>query len=691
MKPLRWSLKFGRNVFLVPVIPGRISFAILAARAFKEWDEEGLEYGGGGLDDRDIVALSLPECLADCYVAAIADLPRPSVLFLSHQNQQGGEFRELVSISPTDGFTEAARQAATRNCRLRFIDIVVDPSQIVRDCSSAFPQSFDDGAVLLAGVHDFMVHCEQLLSTPPIRREPIDSVRESALTIAIQSLAPACRHLFVFCSAPLLQNIRRMLPHPQLEPLGLFKSPDLGVVARYSAGEGELLNNLDDFPYYAEFIEEQRGGPLINDLDRMRFVEECLLRALRTDGFDGVNTRRLRVLTTYLRSLCQSTDRCSPSQGHVIEAVRGALGDATAERVLTKLYSFRAELDVRAVVSGHANVHLVSRRKQKPIDNLRVVRRDCSSNGSNDVRVVFETPASSPKPGDARNRDWQPTEFHEERLEKIRQRVLRLAVLQGTGKTSREFRSSLEDGIDLRRSVRSIVRDDDVFVRARSRGLRASEVRSSPIVWIVRHSGRASISTGSVKFSDFPPTFVKNQNIDKDDEYVRYQYASVGSQITNRYNNPQLTIGYFTVVGWINFLPFVGDFNPEFLRGSKLSTRLPNHRTMVHPAGVGCLEKALEPLADSQRWDELLLLTASLYAERCVILVAPANYDTGDRIRRAIAARKLVLLRVGIETLTSSDIFMLSRKPGAEGETEKVSRERFNKEIWPELEAQWKC
>lgn len=689
MSTLRWSLQLGRNVFFVPVIPGRVSFAILAARAFKEWDEEVRRSGDGCTDGRDVVAVSLPECIEDEYMTALSGLPRPSVLFLRCRAQEGDEYRELISVSPTDGFTEAARQAQARKCGLRFIDMTIDPSQLLRDCGSAFPQSFDDGIVLSAGVRDFLNSFEHFLSKPPIRRDPADSLREAALVRGIQKLAPVCRRLFVFCSAPLLQNIEQMLSYPQLHPPVSAAPPDLPTVSRYWAAEQEILRNLDDFPFFAEFYEEQRSHPLFPDLDRMRFVQECLLHTLHSDSSDRVSVRRLGVLMTYLQSLCRSTDRCSPGHQQVVGAIHGALPKGTAQRILGKLYSFGSELNVKAEVTSRGSLSLISRRQRLPIDDIRVARRDCSSNWWNGVEVVTKAEGERVRPGEERDRSWSPTDFHMERLEKIRQRILKIAVLQGTGTTSQEFRGSLEDGIDLRRSVRSVVRDENVFVRARSRGLRASEVRNSPVVWILKQCISANIATNIISSDEFPSSITKVSNINRQDEYVRYHSASLGQRITHVYNGPEFRVLYHEIVGWAAFAPFVGNLNPEILLGAKLEERLPNHRTMLHPAGIGCLDPALASLVDHCLWDEVLLLTACKYAQRCVILVAAADYNPSDRVRLAMIGRKVILLRVNAEVLSGTERFWLSRKPSAQGDTRNVPRERFATEIWPALERQW--
>ena len=103
--------------FLVPVLPSRISFAILVRRAISEIESQDTEIGGV-LCDSDTVLLSLPAVVERSYLDAVGNLPKASVLFLQRKSQVGAEHREILSVNPSEGFTEAARSARERGCRL---------------------------------------------------------------------------------------------------------------------------------------------------------------------------------------------------------------------------------------------------------------------------------------------------------------------------------------------------------------------------------------------------------------------------------------------------------------------------------------------------------------------------------------------------------------------------------------------
>jgi len=460
-------------------------------------------------------------------------------------------------------------------------------------------------------------------------------------------------------------------------------------VSRFRAGETELLANLDDFPNFAEVFEDLRGSDLVGTCDRIDFVEECLLRAIHSDPADAISVRRLGVLSTYLRAICREADRCSPSRAQIVTAIMGSLTRPSGERVLQQLHQFKSALDVRVETSDDGTLGLISRRQPGPIDQIRLVRRDCSPNGRNRVALDIQTPITPPGRSDERNRDWQPDDFHYERLEPIRRKVLRHAVLGGTATTSQEFRGSLEQGIDLRRSIRSAVKDDRIFVRQKARGLRTGHILGAPIVWILRESERGGFNTrpfGAEALAKLLPTHA----IDEDDEFVRCQHVSAGHRITRKYKDPSLTIAYHYVVGRVTYGPFIGDPLLGLLRGARLEAKFPNHRRMVHPWGVGCLDPSFEPVAHQHRWDELLLLSAAKHADRCLILVAPADYEPAEPVRQMFVRSRITLLRVNLELLNPLETFWLSRAPVAEGKTKECSQERFAKEIWPALEAEWR-
>ncbi|MBM7488123.1 hypothetical protein ACVWWI_006326 [Bradyrhizobium sp. USDA 3686] len=690
MKLLRWSVQAGRNVFLVPIIPNRVSFAILVLRALDELEESPPSgIGREPLDDRDIVAVTLPELAAEAYQEALQCLPTISVLLLGNTVQSGPEYRELLSVGPTDGFTEALRSAGERRCKVRFLDIPLDPSALIKNCASAFPPSFDDGTILSVGAAEFLTRWQGILSTPPVRTEPIDSAREAAIAASIQRLAPMCRRLIVFCSSSLLLNIKNILPFVQRPNVEIGLRSEKMAVSRFDAGERELLFNIDDFPYFAEFYEEERQKRRIGQFDKLKFVEECLLRISSQIAADQTSTRRALVLSDYLRNLCRTWELCSPNHSVVLNALKGSLSTVAAQAALNKLYSYRGKLDTKVGWNSRGDLRLFSRRQQDAVGRLRIVRRDCSPNNAHSIVGGPEAfGGGSGNAGGGRNRDWSPVDFHYERLESIRQRVLRVAVSEGSGFKVQEFQGSIERGIDVRRSVRSIVRDGKLFVKVKVRGLRPLQIRTAPIVWIMRQQERASISTHTASIDFGRRSGDKNIN-DRDYEFVRCQHAAYDSQITKEMADPNVTVGFFYIAGRISFLPFIGNVKADFFSGNNVLERVPNHKAMVHPEDVGCLDPRLEPLADQRNWDELLLLTASLYAERCVVLVAPQSYEVEPRVHRALTGRKQQLLRVNIDVLSSTERFWLERSPAAQGKTEKISEERYEAEIWPELERVW--
>ena len=198
-----------------------------------------------------------------------------------------------------------------------------------------------------------------------------------------------------------------------------------------------------------------------------------------------------------------------------------------------------------------------------------------------------------------------------------------------------QFRGSLERGLDVRRSVRSILGGGGLFVRTASRGLLPKDIVTAPIVWMLDEVPKALFESETTDIKGF----VNKEAKDKVG-LLRYQIASSGAGIVldDIYVHDHI-VGYSRVAGRLQFLPFIGEVSVDYFRGQDVRRRLPDHADMIHPEGVGCLDPKLKEAAKDSNWDELLFLTASLYASNCVVTVCPSKYRPSGVVLRAISGR----------------------------------------------------
>ncbi len=683
---IRWSIPVGQNVFLIPVLPSRISFAILVRRALSEIEGQETEIGGV-LGGSDTILLSLPAVVERIYLEAVDNLPSASVLFLQRNIQSGPDHREILSVNPVEGFTEAARSATERRCPIVFADAPIDPASLLRDCSKGFPPIFDDGAVLVAGVSSFLEVYSSFLARPPVRVEPQDSLRVTAVASAIQRLAPTSRRVVAFCSASIVLDVQATLgiPTAQDDDAIPFKSSSY-TATRFTAAEGDMLSSMDDFPYYAQFYEQTRSN--VQDLSKLQFVERCLSQIL-TQGKDvKVSIRRHSILATFIEALCRSSGRCTPTRAEVVAALTGSLHQDQLKHVLERLLSYGEELELRVVSSNRRGLEIISKRRQAELSTLQtLVRRDCLPTQPLPIPIRFvERGGKIDPPSSGLFRGTAREDYHVARLEGVRRRALQAALLAGTGTNSSQFRGSLERGIDVRRSVRSILGGGNLFVRKVSKGLLPKDIVTAPIVWILHAVPNAS-------FSSVPTNIIGYVNKEGKDkvELLRHQIASSSTKTLHDISVPDHNVGYAIVAGRLQFLPLVGEVSVDYFRGQDVDRRLPDHADMIHPEGVGCLDPKLQDAVKSSRWDELFFLTASLYASNCVVTVCPSSYRLSGTALRAISGRRQKLLRIDLERIEPEELLWLSRKPIIQKHNENIPD--MPDEIWDKtvraIEARW--
>src|SRR5215469_7937686 len=106
------------TVFFVPILRHHLNFAVAVQRAVQQLD----------LDERDLIAVGLPESIRASMLTAIGRLPRVSLVISSLSDC---DQREVFPVTPADGIVEGVRLATERRIPLQFVDQELAPGHLL--------------------------------------------------------------------------------------------------------------------------------------------------------------------------------------------------------------------------------------------------------------------------------------------------------------------------------------------------------------------------------------------------------------------------------------------------------------------------------------------------------------------------------------------------------------------------------
>ncbi|MGD8382434.1 MAG: hypothetical protein PVJ11_09845, partial [Syntrophobacterales bacterium] len=154
---------FFENICFVPVIHGRLEFAMAVIRWFARWQP-------------DAVAVEFPGTLREPLLKGLERLPLLSVVL--YQEKDGTHV--YLPLEPTDGAVEAARLALTHDLPLHFIDRDLESMPQINE---AFPDPY---ALQRIG---HTAYC-QAYADQPTEREATrqDLLREANMAYHLQRL-----------------------------------------------------------------------------------------------------------------------------------------------------------------------------------------------------------------------------------------------------------------------------------------------------------------------------------------------------------------------------------------------------------------------------------------------------------------------------------------------------------------------
>jgi hypothetical protein len=609
------------NLYFVAVLRHQLPFAVLMRRAFhelarlKSWTDE------------DLIAVALPSSVGRETEKLLREwhgeyLP-VSLLFASWGMDQPNE---VFAISPSDATTEALRLALEHRLPIAYIDCEIAPKHLLlRRCASD-PRWPDPAFVLehSIGCTGYIEMIRQLCSEPPVRYEPVDTWREQHLAARLRELKSSYRRILVVCEAQNYLTLPTLLNNSGASTKDLAQYPTPEAV--YRAGDPTietLLHYLDEFPRLTEAFQRSRTD---QGTSFHPFRELLRLVAKLSYGAEGdkPSARRVDAFVRYLSAMTRVSHRVMPRTAELYDVCRGCLGESIASKVLYHLGEYKGQITlerIRVKKSKRTASYLIEPRQGAQ----GIVARACSSGTSG---YAPEPPIEPPSPppdltGQKSTAVFRPI------WEKLRMKAIFLAESRIRVRHSREFRGSIDGGVDVRRTMRaSTDASRSVYVKAHLRSNSDSRYRFEPIVWIVNAEESASQLSLKCVCSE-----LQNIRVPLLSRAVGYDRKKVFTSEDGAFSLSTEKIS--------GFLDLHGLWNSPLPKGEmrRLLQHWRHERHFVSYTARGCVVRALAGDASHTEWSTILMQTAVLACRQTAIVVLPVNMRI-PRVVQSLAAER---------------------------------------------------
>jgi hypothetical protein len=639
-KPL-YYIRHG-NIAFAPIMRRRLSFAVMVRRAAEQL----------GLARGDSIAVELPPSIEPYFKRAVAGLPRIVKVIVAADTPSGPQ--EAFPVTPCDGIVEAVRLAKEREIHVEYIDAEVSPAALwQRHCmlDDSWP---DDDYALYCGAEQYMSLLAERIEHPPSRIEPVDTAREACMARRLQVLSPLHRRILVICDAARVNRIAAMLRSPARAAEGDVPTP----LVRWRVMQpnpAALLSYLDEIPHLVEMYEERRDTKKADGFDKFQAVLECIgtLDLATGTSEHRWSVRHYDAFVNTLRNLREYDGSLSPRMDSVLAAADGCFGPVFGDKVRQALLAYYNQIDVERIVRTETTdgAIILSRRGRN-----MYVARSCDPRRRSYIRVRRKVDTERPLGYDGRNWMWPTWTETETRL---RQQAMTFAAPRAFEQRviSHRFQGSIESGLDLRRSVHSLLRGlPQLYVRRRAGKVPSSVDPREPLVWLFPDAPLAGIF---MTLAPYPEQAVilltfhgPREQLYPKDESGHNPLASSSSRAR--------TVTRCMLGGLISFVPWERNtYTLKRLYEADYAARVPLVDAFELREPFGYLHKNLFQFIESDgqlMWRDILILTALKYAARDIYVVAPDEFKVSNQLSNAARVRGRNLVTIPIRLFDAADI-----------------------------------
>ena len=352
---------FFENICFVPVVHGRLEFALAVLRWFARWRP-------------DAVAVEFPGTLQEPLLRGLKRLPLLSVIL--YEEKDGANV--YLPLEPTDGAVEAARLGTTHGLPVSFVDrdlegmprvheSLPDPYSVQRIGHTAYCMAYAASAASHEG-----------------RRE--DILREAAMAYQLQKLAGRHERVLFVCGLSHFPRILERLKTRQAQPIGRQHRDGIVLAHLHERSSREIMAEM---PYLVGSYERQREALLTlwrgdpeapAPLDRLQEYERLLQEACQQhlrNAKEEVLPQQLRILRQFARNYALAQGFLAPDLYQLIVAARGAVDDNFAYEVwdLGSRYPFQQESPELPSVELHGEDLFLNQKRIRFYRHFRVMRR----------------------------------------------------------------------------------------------------------------------------------------------------------------------------------------------------------------------------------------------------------------------------------------------------------------------------
>ncbi len=240
------------NLVYVPVVPGKLEFALQVRRRLLELRPTA-------------VAVELPASLESEYRKAVERLPQMSVILLASSSYDEEERPTYIPVEPADPFVEALRTARELEAAAMFLE---PSAQEKAAAGFYYPSTY---AVEMIGAEQYV---ERYRLHPPPRTAEMEA-QAAAMAWKLQGADPLARTCVVV-SLALLDPLLDAMDQPQEEPAAprvrLFKSAEL-----FNLHPDCLAEVTNELPFYQEKYNQLREDLGTSGIERPKW-QLALLR-----------------------------------------------------------------------------------------------------------------------------------------------------------------------------------------------------------------------------------------------------------------------------------------------------------------------------------------------------------------------------------------------------------------------------
>jgi hypothetical protein len=634
------SIPYG-NLSLVPVLRHRLEFAILVRRALAElgakmpWDK-----------GQDLIVVTLPPSMEASLDEAIQGLPNVSLVVAK---AAGRRDREVFGVTPADAFVEAVRTAREHEWPVEFADIAPSVGNLLgHDLCVRDPGWPDDSLVHHMGAGRYLRLVEGYFAVPPARIEPLDTWREVAVSEHLRTVQPFWRRVLVVCDAGLVGPVIDRLGQPAVgRAAGMVPDARMRLDVSRNLSLQVLLAYLDDYPRIVESYESSRwAGDRFSKRDTLlEAVHEQAMAAqdLRT------STRQHETFAAFLNNLLLLERRICPTPDVLEAAAAGCFGRAFAERLACHFagYGRQIKVDVERVVTESTAVKQLEVATVAYSAKTRIFRTVCDP--FSPAYSVLPPPAdkdrAEPKSGEV-SYSWDKPQL--DVLSRLHDRLPRLAMESQRMRTALPYHGSVECGIDVRRTIRSLYQNQrTLYVKVDRREDWESKVRDEPAVWIFREEPEDYGTFGSYPIAygqDVGLAALTRESFAIGSINVTPKYPRVGSNVQLLLTTEKgAQVQRHDTFAWITFgSRFDSKEAARAHFGELFPKRFPDHGEFEHPCG--CVHRDLLGLAEGGLgWAVVAILTALKYADRSIMLIAPTTFIVPPHVgQHPLAAGKSI-------------------------------------------------